>query len=133
MVKDLADSNHLPDYSVEIEDDMVIFSNRATLAAPAIEYPKILPETYNDAKIVAPGYDVYGLEQEWREFWADSGCPKLENPDKAFVGFCKSRAKRHPSDRLRTKRYSLVWYATVPVVFRYTFRYLQVTYRRLRY
>jgi plasmid replication initiation protein len=96
MVRELAEHDHLPDYSVTLEGDLVTFANRAVPQTPPIEYPRILPETFNDARIVAPGYDVYGLEQEWREFWVDSGCPKLETPDKAFVGFCKSRAKRHP-------------------------------------
>lgn len=96
MVRELAELDHLPDYSVTLEEDLVTFANRAASPAQAIEYPRILPETFNDARIVAPGYDVYGLEQEWREFWVDTGCPKLEYPDKAFIGFCKSRAKRHP-------------------------------------
>ncbi len=96
MVRELAEQDHLPDYSLTLEDDLVTFANRTVAKTPPIEYPRILPETFNDARIVAPGYDVYGLEQEWREFWVDSGCPKLETPDKAFVGFCRSRAKRHP-------------------------------------
>lgn len=96
MVRQLAEHDHLPDYGVALEGDLVTFSNRAFSQEPAVEYPRILPETYNDARIVAPGYDVYGLEQEWREFWVETGCPKLENPDKAFVGFCRSRAKRYP-------------------------------------
>jgi hypothetical protein len=40
--------------------------------------------------------DVYYLEQEWREMWVDTVMPLLHNPDKAFVAFCKSRAKRKP-------------------------------------
>jgi hypothetical protein len=48
------------------------------------------------ARIVAPGYDVYYLEQEWRNFWVESGKPELKNPDAAFIGFCKSRYKRQP-------------------------------------
>ena len=56
-------------------------------------YPTLDPETYHDARTVAPGYDVYYLEQEWRNFWVESGKPELKNPDAAFIGFCKSR---HP-------------------------------------
>ena len=36
------------------------------------------------------------LEQEWREMWVDTGMPFLHSPDKAFIAFCKSRAKRRP-------------------------------------
>jgi hypothetical protein len=98
MVRELVEHNHLPDYLVSFDDDFVVFKNRATAAAtlPEDQYPKILPETFNDARIVAPGYDVHRLHTEWREFWVDTGKPFLADPDKAFVGFCKSRAKFAP-------------------------------------
>ena len=96
-----ARSNHLPDYAVTMEGDKVRFLNRNTMPKPLPEaektlFPNFDPETYNDARIVAPGYDVYYLEQEWRAFWVDSGKPELKNPDAAFIGFCKSRHKRQP-------------------------------------
>ena len=31
------------------------------------------------------------LEEQWREFWVDSGKPELKNADAAFIGFCKRR------------------------------------------
>ena len=98
MVRDLAQHNHLPDYSVTLDGDMVIFQNREALKEkpPDVSFPKLNPETYNDAKIVASGYDVYYLEQEWRDMWVDTGMPFLRSPDKAFIAFCKSRAKRRP-------------------------------------
>ena len=98
MVRELAQHNHLPDYSVTLEGDMVIFENREALKErpPEPVFPQLDPETYNDAKTVAPGYDVYYLEQEWREMWVDTGTPFLHSPDKAFIAFCKSRAKRRP-------------------------------------
>jgi plasmid replication initiation protein len=98
MVRDLVENDHLPDYSVSIDGTAVVFTNRATMTekVPESVFPPLNPETFNDARIVAPGYDVYFLEQEWRNFWVDSGMPLLHQPDKAFVAFCKSRAKRNP-------------------------------------
>lgn len=98
MVKELVDHDHLPDYSVRLDGDMVLFQNRDTVVenGAGIAFPTLDPETYNDAKIVAPGYDVYYLEQEWREMWVDTGKPFLHSPEKAFIAFCKSRAKRRP-------------------------------------
>ena len=61
------------------------------------EFPLLDAETYNDAKIVAPTYDIYALEQDWREFWVDNGKIPLQNPDKAFIGFCKKRYERKPN------------------------------------
>jgi len=49
-------------------------------------------ETFEKAKRVAPGMDVYYLEQEWREWIAKTG-KRPDNPDAAFIGFCKRKAK----------------------------------------
>jgi hypothetical protein len=99
-IKELAGGDHLPDYRVELNDDQVIFTNRDKWweeeKAEMGEAPKLNPETYNDARIVAPGYDVYYLHQEWLCWWHDSGCPPLSDPDKAFIGFCKARNRKKP-------------------------------------
>jgi hypothetical protein len=93
-----AKHSHIPDYSVSLSGDAVRFTNRATIkATPAVEsysFPVLDPETYHDARTVAPGYDVYVLEREWQNFWVESGKPELKNPDAAFIGFCKGRYNR---------------------------------------
>jgi plasmid replication initiation protein len=91
---------HMPDYAVSFDGAMVRFVNRNTmpaLPAPVVDYPRLDPETYHDARTVAPGYDVYYLEEQWRAFWLESGKPELKNPDAAFIGFCKSRHERKPN------------------------------------
>lgn len=98
MVRELVEQDHLPDYSVALEDGMVVFRNRLTLQ-PKVEvaYPVLDPEAFHDAKLVAPGYDVYALEQDWRDWWVESGMPELHSPGKAFIGFCRGRYKRNPN------------------------------------
>lgn len=98
MVKELVQHDHLPDYRVALEEEMVVFRNRMSWQ-PKTEtrYPVLDAEAYHDAKLVAPGYDVYYLEQEWRSWWVESGMPELGFPGKAFVGFCKSRYQRRPN------------------------------------
>jgi hypothetical protein len=32
-----------------------------------VRYPILDPEAYHDARLVAPGYDIHYLEQEWRD------------------------------------------------------------------
>lgn len=90
-----AHHNHIPDYAVSLDGDNVRFVNRHTMKPlPAHDttfFPTLDLETYNDARIVAPGLDVYGLEQEWRNFWVESGKPELKSADAAFIGFCKRR------------------------------------------
>ena len=97
MLKALVRHDHLPDYSITIEGDLVVFRNRETMKPRAqVSFPFIDPETYNEVRAVAPGYDPYYLEQEWRDWWVDSGCIELQNPDKAFIAFCKKRHERKP-------------------------------------
>lgn len=99
----LIEHNHLPDYRVSMKGDVVTFTNRkpqkshTTKKKSSDSYSlKLRQDTYEKAKKAAPGYDVYALEQEWRDFWEKSGSPKLKNSDAAFIGFCKKRHERRP-------------------------------------
>lgn len=50
---------------------------------------------YERAIAAAPGYDVYFLENEWREYIQKSGIiPNV--PEAAFVGFCRNKAAKKP-------------------------------------
>ena len=94
-----AQHHHFPDYIVSFDGKNVRFVNRNTMPVQPValvDYPRLDPETYHDARTVAPGYDVYYLEEQWRAFWLESGKPELRDPDKAFIGFCKSRHERKP-------------------------------------
>jgi plasmid replication initiation protein len=98
-VRQLARGDHLPDYRVVVDDeDFVTFLNRSAakaLPSPAsVAFPRLDAETYHDARIVAPGCDVYHLEGEWQRWWCESGRPVLYDPDRAFISFCKSRYER---------------------------------------
>ena len=53
---------------------------------------RLSTETYEKAKKVAPGWDVYALEHDWREWVKDKERPK--DPDAAFIGFCKQRFQK---------------------------------------
>jgi hypothetical protein len=101
ICKEDALHNHIPDYAMSFVGDNVRFVNRNTMKPlPSPEktsFPSLDPDTYNDARIVAPGYDVYFLEEQWRSFWLESGKPELKSPDAAFIGFCKSRHARNPN------------------------------------
>jgi hypothetical protein len=48
--------------------------------------------TYEKAKKAAPDFDIYGLEAEWRD-WI-KGKPLPNDPDAAFVGFCRKRQRK---------------------------------------
>jgi hypothetical protein len=103
ICKENALHSHMPDYSVTIDGDNVRFVNRKNMkplaSADETQFPRLDPETYNDARIVAPGYDVYYLEEQWRSYWLESGKPELKSADAAFIGFCKRRHSRAPMER----------------------------------
>jgi len=96
-LRELEANNHLPDYLIELADDAVIFTRRDNPPAAVIASPKIPfvdNEGWHDAKLVAPGYDVHTLYQEWGNWWLESGCPALTDVNAAFVGFCKRKAQQ---------------------------------------
>jgi len=67
-----------------------------------------LSATYERAKEAAPRWDVYELEQQWREWIAKKGMPK--NPDAAFVAFCRKnmlgkRAATAKCQRMSNEKY----------------------------
>jgi plasmid replication initiation protein len=99
MIRELVQNDHLPDYRVALEDEMVIFRNRMSWqpAKPQVKYPQLDPEALHDARLVAPNYDIYYLEQEWRDWWVESGMPELHSPGRAFVAFCKKRHQMKPN------------------------------------
>lgn len=94
MLREIVDANnahgHIPDYDFDIEDHLLVIRSRGTLAnhehQPGIRI-SLRPETYQNARYLAPGWDVYQLELDWRG-WIKSP-PK--NADQAFLGFCRKR------------------------------------------
>ncbi len=99
MVAQLAESNHLPDYHVryERERDQVVFIGRGTVRAPkpaeaSADHVRITlrSETYELARDEAPGWDIYHLEREWRDWITET--PR--DPDRAFMGFCRKWYER---------------------------------------
>ena len=66
----------------------------AALPAPAPAPAALLLKaaTYEKARQAAPGFDVYALEQDWRD-WIDKKGEQPKNPDSAFIGFCRRKAQ----------------------------------------
>lgn len=87
--------NRLPDYAIAFADDVVTFTHRhwqnpAVHVAPLFIGPPLKTETYEKAKQAAPGWDIYELERQWREWTAKKGVtPK--RPNGAFIGFCRRK------------------------------------------
>jgi plasmid replication initiation protein len=91
-VRKLVETNHLPDYKINLLDDVVTFTSRRSTREGNVRLPRLSPETFEKAKRVAPGWDVYQLESEWREWIATKGQP--EKPGPAFIAFCRQKYQR---------------------------------------
>ena len=90
-------SGHLPDYEMtEEEGDMILFSRRGQVVETVggfagSDLPPLSQEIIEEARLLAPGADVYALEAEWRDWWAGSGRAPLKSPGRAFLGWIAKR------------------------------------------
>ena len=65
----------------------------ASFEPPTSPPALLLPTSaYEQAKKVAPDWDIYELERQWREWM--KGEPVPINPAGAFVNFCKKKARQ---------------------------------------
>ena len=65
-------------------------SNR--LSGPLFDTLHLSTSDYERARKAAPGWDIYSLESEWREWIATKGQP--EKPGPAFIAFCRKKYQR---------------------------------------
>ena len=84
----------LPDYTLEEESGDIIRVTRRGASADQAGLAPLQPATLDRARAVAPGWDIYALEAEWRGFWVTSGRPVLRSPDAAFLGWLQGRLTR---------------------------------------
>ena len=94
-VRELAASDHLPDYKVSFDtaEDMVAFVNRGTMKAAILEPEpwagSLDSDAYEAARVAAPGWDVRHLEHRWR-VWLGENDMVPRNPEAHFTRFCES-------------------------------------------
>jgi plasmid replication initiation protein len=101
IIEDDSQHDHMPDYQLRLEKDVVVVGQKddkrqATLPLPGLaEAIRLKPETYEKAKTCAPGWDVYAIEDEWRDWVTEPP----HNADAAFLGFCKKWYEKRGSAR----------------------------------
>lgn len=81
--------DHLPDYSLTEEPGDILCVTRRR--APGAGAPHLSPETLEAARALVPGRDIHALEAQWRSWWEETGRPRLNAPDKAFLGWVQAR------------------------------------------
>jgi plasmid replication initiation protein len=89
VIADNEQHGHIPEYAFAIHEDVLtVRYKKQTLDASAL--PSLHPDTYEEARYYAEGWDVRVLEGEWRD-WAAEKKIKIRNPDANFLKFCKNR------------------------------------------
>ncbi len=79
----------------KIKTEALPQKNTPKTALPGLPLP---PSAFEKARAAAPGYDVYYLESEWRE-WMKKKNKTPENAEAAFIAFCRQKAEKHPLSR----------------------------------
>ena len=91
MLRDIIKGDTLPDYTLTEEpgDRVRVRPRGVVLEREAA--PLLSPETYEAARALIPGADIYALEIRWQAFWVQSGRPHLRSADKAFLGWLRTQ------------------------------------------
>ena len=92
MIRDIAEEDGLPDYTLELAagDLVLVRARRRGGGGAAARRRRRMPA----ARAAAPGWDPYLLEAEWLRLWRASGRPQLQSPEAAFLAFARARAAR---------------------------------------
>ena len=73
----------------ERDGDVLVVTRRAK--PRPINAPILLEETLEAAKGLKPGADVYALQARWLAWWEETGRPRLQHADKAFLAWVKTQ------------------------------------------
>jgi plasmid replication initiation protein len=98
MLRETIRTDGLPDYHIAEEPgDILHFRPRGVVLTEEPDDPlaptlaPLDPDTFAEARTLAPGADVYALESEWRAWWIATGRPQIHTPDRAFLGWIRAK------------------------------------------
>jgi len=94
IIEDDREHNHMPDYTFELDGDNVQVRPKKVTLQSAQPLPLtslcLAPDTHDEARRLAPGWDMHALEQDWRSWVLDTRI-SVKDPNKHFLAFCKKR------------------------------------------
>lgn len=100
LLKEIVENDHLPDYMLEFiaEKNQILFINRNTMPSCKTKVKqnaydttiKISPDTYDKARDILSGWDVYYVQDCFFSWWNKIGKPDIKNPDTFFLKFCRT-------------------------------------------
>jgi plasmid replication initiation protein len=104
VLKNLADSDHLPDYALEYDGnkDQIIFLNRNTMPLDGIKADqdaelimnRLSPDVREKARKIAQGWDIDHVQTCFAAWWVKIGKPATDNADALFLKFCRTWQKK---------------------------------------
>ena len=89
VITDNQTHQHMPDYTFELVDHKLVV-RPIKAETPSINIPPLHPDTYEEARFHASGWDIRVLEAEWRD-WIAAKNITVQHPNKNFLSFCKQR------------------------------------------
>ncbi|WP_282611059.1 replication initiator protein A [Pelagibius sp. Alg239-R121] len=106
IIEDNKKHGHIPDYTFELNGDLVKVRPRdsfteiytETTNTSQIDMIFLKSETFETARTFAAGYDLHFLEREWRNMMTQKKAMP-EKPDGAFIGYVKYYVEKHGSAR----------------------------------
>jgi len=84
--------DHLPEYSLRLDGDVLEVRPKLERVQPVVlpEGLRLSQEAVEKARQLAPGWDVYVLEDEWRSWVTGKGI-LVRDADAHFLSFCRAR------------------------------------------
>lgn len=92
IIDDDTRHDHMPEYSFRFDQNILEVRPKADRVEPVV-LPgalRISPDAIETARKLAPGWDVYMLEDEWRSWVLDKGI-LVREADAHFLSFCRAR------------------------------------------
>lgn len=92
IISDDTRHDHLPEYSFRFEQNILEVRPKAGRVEPMVlpSALRISPDAIEAARKLAPGWDVYTLEDEWRSWVTDKEI-LVREADAHFLSFCRAR------------------------------------------
>lgn len=94
IIEDNLEHGHIPDYTFELNGDVVSIRPKSAFRKAFEETPAMADriglktEIHTAAKKHASGWDTHALEQKWRDMLHGKG-ENPDNPEGSFIGFVK--------------------------------------------
>ena len=93
IIQDDEAHGHMPEYAFSFDGDNVVVRPKVGVIITSLPSSSLRvdeDQTFEKARRLAPGWDLRGLLDEWRE-WVHKKGIVVKNPDANFLSFCKAR------------------------------------------